>query len=177
MFDLSSIRPASECFVCGTEQTFPVLNGTMAKSWLELAPCVATSLAFYRSQKGLSLENSQKSPKRGSRGLSAPGSKKLEKSRIKVENGPKTRKKLEKESFLTLFRVFSTPGPLGNPFSDFFSKFSRERPFDSCRRPTMSQTLWDSRGLYYFKHLLLTYRILIQHAFLLLATQYSRRSL
>ena len=57
---------------------------------------IATSLAFYRSQKGLSLENSEKSLKRGSRGLSAPGSKRLKKSRKKVENEPKTRKQLEK---------------------------------------------------------------------------------
>ena len=56
---------------------------------------IATSLAFYRSQKGLSLENSEKSPKRGSRGLLAPGLKKLKKGRKKVEKGPKTRKKLE----------------------------------------------------------------------------------
>ena len=63
---------------------------------LDLQTCIATSLAFYRSQKGLSLENSEKSPKRGSRGLSAPGSKKLKKSRKKVEKGQKTRKKLEK---------------------------------------------------------------------------------
>ena len=37
-----------------------------------------------------------KSSKRGSRGLSAPGSKKPKRNRKKVEKGPKTRKKLEK---------------------------------------------------------------------------------
>ena len=58
--------------------------------------CVATWLAFYRSQEGLSLENSEKSLKRGSRGLSGPGSKKLKNSRRRVENEPKARKKLEK---------------------------------------------------------------------------------
>ena len=102
---------------------------------------VATSLAFYRSQKGLSLENSEKSPKRGSRGLSAPGSKKLKKSRKKVEKGPKTRKKLEKWSFSTLFRFFFDPRAERprNPFSDFFRSFLGRGLFDSCRRPTMSQ--------------------------------------
>ena len=34
---------------------------------------VGTSLTFYRGQKGLSLENSEKSPKRGSQSLSTPG--------------------------------------------------------------------------------------------------------
>ena len=87
---------------------------------------VATSLAFYRSQKGLSLKNSEKKNlKRGSRGLSAPG-----------------RKKPEKESKMTIFQVFFefsalfqlffdffwaslTPGPRGpgNPFSNFLGAF------------------------------------------------------
>ena len=48
-----------------------------------------TSLAFYRGQTGPCLENSEKSLKRGSRGLSAPGPKKL-----------------EKESKMTVFQVF-----------------------------------------------------------------------
>ena len=66
-------------------------------------PRLATSLAFYRSQKGLSLKNSEKSPKRGSRGLSAPGSKKPEKdSKMTI--------------FQFFFRVFGT-------FSTFFSTF------------------------------------------------------
>ena len=95
---------------------------------VDLCMSFATSLAFYRSQEGLSLENSEKSPKRG---LSAPGSKQLKKSRKRDEKRPKTRKKLEKESFSTLFRVFSTPGPRGpgNPFVRLFSEFFRERPF------------------------------------------------
>ena len=69
---------------------------SITKNSLQRIFRIATSLAFHRSHKGLSLENSQKSLKRGSRGLLAPGSKKLKKSRKKVENGPKTRKKLDK---------------------------------------------------------------------------------
>ena len=64
---------------------------------------LATSLAFYRSQKGLSLKNSEKSPKRGSRGLSAPGS----------ENP-------EKESKMTIFQVFFEFSALFQLFFDFF---------------------------------------------------------
>ena len=51
---------------------------------------IGTSLAFFRGQKGLFLENSEKVCKGGSRGLLAPGSKKL-----------------AKESMMTSFQVFS----------------------------------------------------------------------
>ena len=103
---------------------------------------LATSLAFYRSQKGLSLKNSEKSPKRGFRGLSAPGSK-------------KTRKRVENDYFSSFFRVF---GPFStflrlflsllNPGAErpreplsglFFRSFPGRDLFDSCRRPTRSQ--------------------------------------
>ena len=91
---------------------------------------LATSSAFYRSQKGLSLKNSEKSPKRGSRAREAPGSKKP-----------------EKESKMTIFQVFFEFSALFQLFFDFFlsffnpgaerpreplfelfSEFSRERP-------------------------------------------------
>ena len=113
----------------------------LIKTGFSLGAFVATSLAFYKSQKGLSLENSEKSLKRGSRGLSAPGSKRP-----------------QKESKMTVFQVFfefsacfqlcfdffwalSTPGPggPGNLFSDFFRSFLGRGRFDSWRRPTMSQ--------------------------------------
>ena len=81
-----------------------------------------TSLAFYRGQKGLSLENPERSLKRGSRGP-APGSKKL-------ENESKN------DHFSSFFSGF---GLVFNSFSSFFdpggtpfrllSGFSRERPF------------------------------------------------
>ena len=118
------------------------LQDMCARASGSIPSCIATSLAFYRSQKGLSLENSEKSPKRGSRGREAPG----------VE---KTRKRLENyyfqvffefsasfQPFFDFFRAFSTPGPRGpgNPFSDFFRSFPGRGPFDSCRRPTMSYT-------------------------------------
>ena len=92
---------------------------------------VATSLAFYRSQKGLSLENSEKKSERGSQGLSAPGSKKLNKSRKKLKKGRKLEKSLKNCHFRLFFGFFSTPGPRGpeNPFRTFFSEFFRERPF------------------------------------------------
>ena len=107
---------------------------------------LATSLAFYRSQEGLSLENSAKTLKRSSRGLSAPGSKKTQKSRKRVENKPKTRKKLEKLSFSTPFlSFFLTPG---TSFQFFFVRSSLGRGlFDSCRRPTMSQANANFQGL------------------------------
>ena len=82
----------------------------------------------------VSLENSEKSLKRGSRGLSAPGLKKLEESRKKVD---KTSRKLEKnfkivilDSFCGFFRPQGRKGP-GTPFQTNldFSEFSRERPF------------------------------------------------
>ena len=49
----------------------------------------------------------------------------LELKRKRVENESKTRKKLEKLSFSTLFRVFSAPRPRGpgNPFQTFFGVF------------------------------------------------------
>ena len=61
---------------------------------------VGTSLAFYRGQKGPSLENSEKSLKRGSRGLSAPGPKKLEKE------SKMTISRLVFDLFLTFFALF-----------------------------------------------------------------------
>ena len=108
----------------------------------QVAPRVsslATSLAFYRSQKGLSLKNSEKSPKRGSRGLSAPGSKKPEKeSKMTIFQvffrvfGPFS-------TFFRLFLSFFNPGAErpGNPFSDFFRSFLGRGLFDSCRRPNI----------------------------------------
>ena len=92
---------------------------------LQNSPKVGTPLAFYRVQKGPSLENSEKCLKRGSRGQEAPGPK-------------KTRKRIENDHFLVFFgfltrfriffdffRAFLTTGPRGpgNPFSDFFRRF------------------------------------------------------
>ena len=76
-----------------------ILSGPL--DWLNAI--LATSLAFYRSQKGLSLKNSEKNPERGSQGLSAPGSKKP-----------------EKESKMTIFPVFFGFLALFQLFFDFF---------------------------------------------------------
>ena len=80
------------------------LIGWLHLGWNELSRTlsVATLLAFYRSQKGLSLKNSEKSPKRGSQGLSAPGSK-----------NP------EKESKMTIFQVFFEFSAIFQLFFDF----------------------------------------------------------
>ena len=59
------------------------------------ATYLGISLAIYRSQKAFSLGNSEKSLKRGSRGLSAPGSK-------------KARKRVENDYFSSFFRVFGS---------------------------------------------------------------------
>ena len=72
-------------------------------------PNLGTSLALYRGQK-LSLENSEKSLKRGSRGLSA------ELSDTRGREAP------------------------GTPFSDFFRSFLGRGLFEPCRKPTMSQS-------------------------------------
>ena len=81
---------------CGTEEPPYLLD---LKNPLPTPPVIVwrpfwlgTSLAFYRGQEGPSLENSEESLKRGSRGLSAPGPKKL-----------------EKESKMTIFQVFFGP--------------------------------------------------------------------
>ena len=106
---------------------------------------LATSLAFYTSEKRLSLKKLRKKvwKGRGSRGLSAPG---LKKNRTRVENDYFSSSFRVFGPFSTFFRLFwasSTPGPRGpgNPFSDFFRSFLGRGLFDSCRRPTMSQFL------------------------------------
>ena len=47
---------------------------------------IGTSLAFYKGQKGLSLENPEKNLKRGSRALSAPGSNEKESKNYKMSS-------------------------------------------------------------------------------------------
>ena len=108
----------------------PVLHMRF-NSGREKKPKLATSLAFYRSQKGLSLENSEKSPKRGSRGREAPVSKKLKKSRKKLKKGRKLEKNLKNSHFRLFFGVFFDPGAERpqEPFFRLFSEFFRERPF------------------------------------------------
>ena len=77
-----------------------------------------TSLAFYRGQNGLSLENPEKSPK-GFPGPLGPGA---EKARRNVENEPQTpEKKLEEVSFFDTFSSFFDSGAGRG--------FSRGRPF------------------------------------------------
>ena len=92
---------------------------------------IATSLAFYRSQKGLSLENSEKSLKRGSRGLSAPGSKKHKKSRKKkLKKGRKLEKNLKNVHFRLFFGFFDPGAPRPRePLFRLCSEFFREKPF------------------------------------------------
>ena len=57
------------------------------------SPMVATSMAFYRSQIGFSLENSEKKSEKGFPWPLGPGVEKAQDSRKRVENEPKTRKK------------------------------------------------------------------------------------
>ena len=70
----------------------------------------ATPLAFYRSQKGLSLENSEKSLKRGSRGLSVPGSKGSKKVEKKLKSSRKLEKFLKNSHFRLFFGFFRPRG-------------------------------------------------------------------
>ena len=85
----------------------------------------ATSLAFYRSPKGLSLENSEKNLKRAFSGPLGPGVK-------------KTRKRVENDNFssffsgfrlvfnsFSFFLSFFDPGP-GIPFQIFFGVLQGE---------------------------------------------------
>ena len=80
---------------------------------------IATSLAFYRSQEGLSLENSKKKSEKGSRGLSARGASK---------------KKSKKKSKMTVFQVFYGFSARFQPFADFFSRSFLERGLFDSRR-------------------------------------------
>ena len=107
-------------------------------------PSLGISLAIYIQElKGLSVGNSQKSLKRGSRGLSAPKSK-------------KARKRVENDYFSSFFSGFLAfrlvfdffggyvdPGAESprQPLFRLFSEFSREKAVDSCRWPTISQPL------------------------------------
>ena len=127
---------------------FATRIGVIRANWfvekrIEQCQMVGTSLAFYRGQKGLSLENSEiKNPERGSQGLLAQGQKSSTKAEKESKMSQKPEEKLEKLSLSTLFRAFSAPGPRGpgNPFPDFFWSFLG-RPFWPCRtsRPTISQ--------------------------------------
>ena len=82
-------------------------------------------LAFCRGHNGLSRENTEKCLKGGSRSLSAPGPKKLEKvsqmNMFQVYVGFW----LVFETSFRLFWSFLDPGA-ENPFSDLSSEFSRE---------------------------------------------------
>ena len=111
---------------------------------------LGTSLAFYRGQKGPSLENSERSLKRGSRGLSAPGSKKREKVEKESKTSQKPEKNLKNSHFRLFFRAFSAPRPRvpGNPFSDFCRSFLGRGLFDPCRRPTMSLGVQPTSSLF-----------------------------
>ena len=112
---------------------------------------VATSLAFYRSQKGLSLENSEKSLRRGSQDISAPGSTKPKKSRKRVENEPKinsvqTRCIVKGEAQKSpLFWQFS-----GVWFSQdrLFSRNPTRKPLNLIKSPIFSNTPCKSTCLY-----------------------------
>ena len=101
---------------------------------------VGITLAIYRGQNGLFLENSEKSLKRGCRGLSAPRSI-ASKSQKRVKNWPKLKKYLKNSHLLLFFELFLAPGPRGpgNPVSDFFRSFLGRGLFNPCRWPTMSQ--------------------------------------
>ena len=91
------------------------------------------SLAIYRGQKGLSLENSDE---RSEKGLPGQSSKKKSKTKLekKVENESKTSPKDPKKNlkichFRLFFEPFLTPTPRGpgNPFSVFFYRSFRGR--------------------------------------------------
>ena len=100
-----------------------MLQGQAQLNLLVLGTNIGTSLAFYRGQKGFSLENPRKESEKG-----FPA----EKVRKRLENEPKTRKKLKNGRFSTLFRGFFDPGGReapGTPFSDSFLGFSRGEAF------------------------------------------------
>ena len=91
----------------------------------------AIFLAPYRSHSGPLGPKSQKSRKKGSRGLSAPGPKKVEKSRKEVE------KRVKNNLFSTFFNFFSTffqpflalgPGNLFSTFLGFRARRARMTP-------------------------------------------------
>ena len=113
----TQLRNTWERIPLRNSQEFPAITVTFG-----------TSLALYRGQKGLSLENPQKESEKGFPGPLGP---RAEKARNRVENDNFSSFFRVSGSFSTLFRVFSAPGPRGpgNPFSDSLLGFSREGPF------------------------------------------------
>ena len=115
-----------------------------------IAAILGRSLAFYRGQKGLSLENSEKNLKRSSRPPPTPGPKKLEKESKMTIFQPFSGFWFGFDSFSTFSELFGSRGRggAGNPFSDFFRNFLGRGLFDPCKRPTISQcytALWPSK--------------------------------
>ena len=109
----------TESIMCAKPAEFRhSLGVSLLKGGYNLSLHVGTSLAFYKGQKGLSLENSEKRLK-GVPGARGPGA---EKTRKRVENNYFSSYFRVFGSFSTLFRVFFGPGA-GNPFSEFFRSF------------------------------------------------------
>ena len=83
---------------------------------------LGTSLAFYRGQKGLSV---QKKTELGFLGPLGFGVKEARKSRKRVDNEPNTRKKVKKLSFRLCLEFFRRRGREvpGTPFRTFFGVF------------------------------------------------------
>ena len=104
------------------------------------SPNLGTSLAFYRGQKGLSLENRRKESGKGFPGPLGPGAEKAQK---RVENDYFSSFFRVFGSFSTLLRAFSAPGreAPGTPFQTLFGGFLGRGLFDPCRRPTMHPIL------------------------------------
>ena len=99
--------------------------------FVEPGTLLATSLAFYRSQKGLSVGNSKKSLTRVP-GASRPRGQKAQK---KSKKSRKPEKNLKNCHFRLFFEVFWPRG-----------REAPETPFDSRRRPTMSQSFAEGQG-------------------------------
>ena len=100
-------------------------------------------------KKAFSLENSEKSVKRGCRGLSAPGSTYPPK---KSKTSQKPEKNLKNSHFRLFFEPFWTPGPRGpaNPFSDFFRSLPGKgllAPVDGQRYPKTTREIFETNLL------------------------------
>ena len=82
--------------------------------------CIENSFGLLQGSKGFSLENPRKESEKGFPGPLGPGAEKVRK---RVENEPKTRKKVEKLSFFDSFSSFFDPGA-GRPREPLFRLFS-----------------------------------------------------
>ena len=101
-----------------------VTSQDLNRSWISSAhrSMLWDVVGHLQGSKAFSLENSEKSLKRGCRGLSALRSTyPPKKSKTSRKRAKKPEKNLKNSHFRLFFEPFLTPGPRGpgNPFSDF----------------------------------------------------------